>query len=468
MKWRIVLTILFVLTLFGGFAYLYVNAFVRKPQHAVILFVVNGLDLNTLNMARQQLGRSPLRSDPDDPAIGDARRRAAYRSEVLNLDSLWNIAMLSIQEPGQPVPDEGVNATALACGQRVMNGFVAAKSSGEALRSLIYQAEQAERATGLVTTSSLVQPTPVAFYSATRGMPEPYRNTHDLVFYSGIDIVLGGGEQYFTQATATNEWGRRDGVNLLEEVKKHHYSLVRSRDELNNVPTWSVSPWFTPKIFGLFAPGQFYFSSLQPENHRQPTLAEMTRVAISCLNHSRNGYFLVVEHDLVARAAEQNMGKLAVNEVAEVDEAIQSAIAYAGPDALVIVTNSYSLGAVGPMSLPAAGDLVALPQTVDAESKPVKMPAIPMAPPPPPAWLSGPGGPTTTQAQAVALQQRYDAGAFSAGATGLTQPQPALRFQTQAPLLAEPAWMASRGDGSAQLRGFLNNTDVFDIVSEQF
>ena len=144
MKWRIVLTVLFVLMLFAGFAYLYVNTFVRKHQHAVILFVVNGLDLNTLNMARQQLGRSPLHSEPDDPAIGDARRRAAYRSETLNLDSFWNIALLSLQEPGQPVPDEGADATALACGKRVENGFVAADPSHEALRSLIYAAEQSE------------------------------------------------------------------------------------------------------------------------------------------------------------------------------------------------------------------------------------------------------------------------------------------------------------------------------------
>jgi alkaline phosphatase len=164
MKWRIVLTVFFVLTLFAGFAYLYVNTFVRKHQHAVILFVVNGLDLNTLNMARQQLGRSPLRSEPDDPAIGDARRRAAYRSATLNLDSFWNIALLSVQEAGQPVPDEGADATALACGQRVENNFVAVDQSGEALQSLIYAAEKAQRATGLVTTSSVVQPTPVAFY----------------------------------------------------------------------------------------------------------------------------------------------------------------------------------------------------------------------------------------------------------------------------------------------------------------
>jgi alkaline phosphatase len=458
MKWRIVLTVFFVLMLFAGFAYLYVNTFVRKHQQAVILFVVNGLDLNTLNMARQQLGRSPLRSEPDDPAIGDARRLAAYRSETLNLDSFWNIALLSLQEPGQPVPDEGADATALACGQRVENGFV----GGGALPSLIYAAEKAGRATGLVTTSSLVQPTPVAFYTPIKGTPDPYRNAFELV-YSHIDIVLGGGEQYFKPANATNEWGRRDGRDLEDEAKNGGYTLIHSRDELNNVSTWP-----TRKLFGLFAPDQFYFSSLQPENRQQPSLAEMTRVAISSLNHNIDGYFLVVEHDLVARAAERNFGKLAVSEVAEVDEAIESAVEYAGPDALVMVTNNYSLGAVGPLPPPSAGDLVAAAPTVDADGDDVKPPAIPMAPPPQPAWLAGPGGPTITRAQAAWLQRHGESGWFSTDAPCLLQPDPALRFQTRAYPIAEPAWLASRGEGSSQLRGFLNNTDVFDIVNENF
>jgi alkaline phosphatase len=112
----------------------------------------------------------------------------------------------------------------------------------------------------------------------------------------------------------------------------------------------------------------------------------MTRVAVSGLNKNINGYFLVVEHGLVARAAGQNGGTLTANEVGEVDEAIQTAVAYAGPDALVLVTNNYSLGGSGPQAAPTA----------------------------------------------------------------------------------EPAWLASRGQGSAQLRGFINNTDVYDIVSENF
>jgi alkaline phosphatase len=457
MKWRIVLTALLVLTLFAGFAYLYVNAFVRKHQHAVILFVVNGLDLSTLDLARQQLGRSHLLSDPDDPSIGDARRRAAYSSCILNIDSFWNIALLGVQDAGQPVSDEGADATALACGQRVQNGYVAVNRRNESLPTLIYAAERAQRATGLVTTSSLVQPTPVAFYSTTRGVPDPYSNAADLVRYSNINIILGGGEQCFVPANATNEWGRRDNENLIAEAKNRGYNVIHSRDELND-----VSAWRTGRLFGIFAPDQFYFYSLQPDHPRQPSLAEMTRTAISCLNYNIGGYFLVVEHDLVARAGERNLGKLTVNEVAEVDEAIEAAVEYAGPDALVMVTNNYSLGSVGALPAPTVDDL-AVPPSTNIVSATANLPPAPL-----PLWLAGPGGPPRTRAQTAWLRERYDEGSFSTNAPGLLQPEPAFRFQTHAPVTAEPAWLASRGEGSSQLRGFLRNTDVFDIVSEQF
>jgi alkaline phosphatase len=460
MKWRIFLAVFFVLAIFAGFAYLYVNTFVRKHQHSVILFVVDGLDLNTLNQARQQLGRVGIPDDPDDPGIGDARRRVAVRSQILNLDSFWNVALMNIQQPGQPVPDEGVNATALACGQRVDNGFVAMNSRSEVLTSLVYAAQQASRATGLVTTSSLVQAVPVAFYSYTKGSPEPYRNASDLLDLAKMDIVLGGGEAYFTPASVTNENGRRDGRNLLDEAKARGYEMVHTRDELNHLAVWR-----SPQLFGVFAPDQFYFSSLQPADSRQPSLAEMTRAAISRLNDSYHGYFLVVEDGLIARAASQNLGKLAIDEVAAVDEAIQSAVDYAGPDALVMVTNSYSLGAVGP-TLAVAG----VEPPPPAKPSPVsdEIPVAPIATSMTGFWATGPGGPARDPQQVAWLKQRYASGAFSTNAPGLLAPQPAFQFQPAASALAEPAWLLSRGEGSGQFRGVINNTDLYDLVTEQF
>jgi hypothetical protein len=355
------------------------------------------------------------------------------------------------------MPDEGADATALACGQRVDNGNVALNSRNEALRSILYAAEQARRATGLVTTSSLVRPTPVAFYSHNAAVPEPFRNAQDLV-YSNIDVVLGGGSRYFLPAGIANEEGRPDKRNLFDEAKAQGYAVVRTRDEMNQISTWR-----TRQIFGVFAPGDFYFASLRPDGSTQPSLAEMTRLAISTLNYSINGYFLVVEHGLVARASEQNLGKLAINEVAEVDDAIDSAVAYAGPDALVVVTNSYSLGALAP--LPVAGAAETLPPDPVTRGRPVAGPPAPVVPT---AWIAGPGGPPATQAQRDWLRQRYDLGWYNAAAPGLLQPQPAFRFQTRALPLASPAWLMSRGEGALQLRGVFNNTDLYDLLDEQF
>jgi alkaline phosphatase len=371
MKWRVALAVCFVLLLFAGFAYLYVNTYVRKHQHAIILFVVNGLDLNTLNLARLQSKNVSTLADSDDPAIGDARRLAATRDERLALDSFWNIAVLNVQQAGQPVPDEGADATAIACGQRVPNGCVATTPAGDVFTSLIYRAQKANRATGLVATDALVDFTPVAFYSSIRQRPDPEGKALDLV-YSKIDIILGGGAQYFAPASATNQFGRTDSQDLFKAAADDGYTVLHTRDELNNLNTW-----LTPHLLGVFAPSQFDLSA----QSAQPTLADMTRVAVSGLNKNLGGYFLVVEDGLVARTLAQP-GASATDEVTQVDDAIRIAVEYAGPDALVVVTNSYNLGPNGP--------------------------------------------------------------------------------------LATPAWLAARGNGAMQFRGFLNNTDVYDLINEEF
>ena len=193
----------------------------------------------------------------------------------------------------------------------------------------------------------------------------------------------------------------------------------------------------------------------------------MTRAAISSLNYNIGGYFLVVEHDLVARAAGRNLGRLAVNEVAAVDEALQSAVDYAGPDALVLVTNSYSLGAVGP-TLPVAG-VEPAPASPKAPSDDAdEIPVAPIATSMAGFWATGPGGAARNPAQVAWLKEHYASGAFSTNAPGLLQPQPAFQFQPEASALAEPAWLLSRGEGASELRGCFANTDLFDLVSEQF
>jgi hypothetical protein len=131
------------------------------------------------------------------------------------------------------------------------------------------------------------------------------------------------------------------------------------------------------------------------------------------------------------------------------------------------VTNSYSLGAVGPtLAVPEVGPaLVPAPKpTIETNDIPVAPIATSMAG----FWATGPGGPARNPAQVAWLKEHYDSGAFSTNAPGLLQPQPAFQFQSEASALAEPAWLLSRGEGSSEFRGCFANTDLFDLVSEQF
>ena len=151
-------------------------------------------------------------------------------------------------------------------------------------------------------------------------------------------------------ANVLNETGRTDGRNLFHEAEKRGYQLVRTAQELEQVP-FLRQRW----IFGLFAPDQFVFSSLREGRTAMPNLAMMTRQAIRNLQYplsslqspyNLGGYFLVVEHGLVATAAKNNWTQAALDEVAELDAAVGVALEYGGPKSLVLVTNNYNLGAL--------------------------------------------------------------------------------------------------------------------------
>ncbi len=426
MKWWVLLLAMLVLLVFGTLSFVYVQKFVHHKPHGIILFVANGLDLNLLQKARQQ---------------------ALARGTSMQIDRLNEIASLEVKGVGQPLPDEAAASTALATGTRVHNGFFGENALGQRLDTLIYAAQAAGRATGLVTTSELTMPTPASFYGHGKGLPgEELQNAADLVDSGKINVVLGGGGEYFVPADVLNEHGRRDSRNLFSDAEKMGYKSVRNTQDLEQVPVWRQ------RIFGLFAQQQFIFSSLRDQRTIMPTLSVMTRQAIRSLQYNYGGYFLVVEHGLVATAAKNNWTQPALDEVAELDSAIGTALDYAGTNALVIVTNNYNLSAMESyrdsiqVYPPAPG---AIPQVTYE-------------------WLSGPGGIPLTPEDKAWLQEAYQSGKFSSVRGDLTNPGLAVYFSQQAQLTTAPAWLASRGPGSIQLAGFLNNTDLYIILKGVF
>lgn len=488
MNWRIPVVAVMVLGVFGAVAFFYYKSYVKKRNYGIVLFVVNGLDNDLLHRARLQTQQARSRATLTRAKPGmlpaSAADRALLEQSIFHLESWPHLAMLDVQGPGEPVADEGALATALACGQRVPNGMISCNAMGKPLTTLLQAAQARGRATGLITTGALTSPTALAFYTGQKGAHDPHAAAAALAA-SGVNLIFGGGGRYFEPLSVTNERGRADRRNLVAECQREGYTVVRDRESLQKVAAWRTGKWL-----GLFADDQMLFDDVATASSDQPSLADMTRRAIECLNYTLNGYFLVIEHNLVQRAAENNFTALAIDEVEAFDEALRVARNYAGGDALIVVTNSFSLGtqaeSLAPLLPPAL-----IGQTLASASggKDKEEPAQPKwqtrskqgrskanAPSTLPSrklltvpvWLTGPGAVPVTAAQRAWQQRLVANGTFQSTMGDPRYPDVAARFSQRARPTSEPAWLAARGLFSERFSGFMPNTRVYDLLVECF
>ena len=160
----------------------------------------------------------------------------------------------------------------------------------------------------------------------------------------------------------------------------------------------------------------------------------MTRAAIESLQRRAGGYLLVVDAGLISRASQANDGERVVQELLELDRAVAVALQYAGTKTLVIVAGGESTGGMTLNGYPLRQDHGVSLLGMNAEG----LPSI--------TWATGPNGP-----QAIP------------GAT--PPPEPAAWYAPAGANVVDNALAAGFGPGSERLRGFLDNTFVFNLIS---
>ncbi|MFM8459386.1 MAG: alkaline phosphatase, partial [Chthoniobacterales bacterium] len=144
------------------------------------------------------------------------------------------------------------------------------------------------------------------------------------------DVMLGGGS---AQLVPQEQGGaRRDGRDLLLELRQRGFDIARTKSELESTPGWRA-----PQLFGVFAEEGLAFAEDQARYPSQPRLADLVRKAIELLQFNRKGYLLVVNAGLAGHAAGQSRAETALRQIRELDDAVQTAREYAGEDALLIV-----------------------------------------------------------------------------------------------------------------------------------
>jgi alkaline phosphatase len=206
MKWRNQLLALFCLILFAAFGVFYFQHWVVQKPFGIILFVGEGLAPGRLAATRVYAGGADT---------------------ALSLDSMPHSALVRNYSHDFAAPDRAAAATALATGIKVNNKSIGTDAAGGPVANLIQLARRTGRATGLVTDGNITHPTSAAFYAhASEPMGEA-EIARQIVDSAEIDLVLGGGAREFLPEV--KDGNRKDGRDLLLEIRRKGFDLVRSK-----------------------------------------------------------------------------------------------------------------------------------------------------------------------------------------------------------------------------------------------
>lgn len=233
-----------------------------------------------------------------------------------------------------PITDSAPAGTALATGNKTNDKFVGVTPDSIPVASILEAANQIGKATGIVATSNIQHATPAAFSSHYNN-----RGKYDILAeqqaYNGLDVVLGGGSMYLESPY------RKDGENIITEIKGMGYNYVTTRDQMSSVTSG--------KLWGMFAEDAMaYDMDKTATANTQPTLAEMTTKAIELLSKDQDGFFLMVEGSKVDWAAHANDPVGVISEVLAFDDAVKVALDFAKKDqnTLVLAMTDHGNGGI--------------------------------------------------------------------------------------------------------------------------
>ena len=423
MKWRNQILALFCLAIFVAFGVLYFRHWVVQKPFGIVLFVGEGLT-------------------PD--RIAATRLYAGGANTHLAIESLPAVALLANYSQDFAVPDEAAAATTLATGVKVNNRSIGLGPDGKKLRSIIDLAREKGRAIGLVTNARLTDPTAASFYAVSKsGGGEIAAQLAD---EKKIDIALGGGGADFLPES---KGGRRtDGRDLVLEMRRNGYEIVRSKAELEGIPQWR-----RPKLLGIFSDSEMAFANEIAAGSEQPALADMTRRAIELLQWNTSGYLLIVDAGLMRVAARENQGERTLAETAELDQAVAIAQSYTGKNSTILVAGNFGIGGLSLNGFPFRRDSGVALLGVNSSGEPAL------------TWATGPNGiPTRNTPPSAGEEEPAPPGE---GPVATNAQEPAAAYAPWARNTVNDVLAAGRGPGTETLHGFLDNTIIFKIIEGQ-
>ncbi|ULO05839.1 alkaline phosphatase [Paenibacillus sp. 19GGS1-52] len=251
-----------------------------------------------------------------------------------------------------PVTDSAASATAYASGVKTYNGAIGMDANKKSVKTIMEYAKDAGKSTGVVTTSQVTDATGAAFGAHVEDRSKQSDIALQLLTKSKIDVLLGGGEDFwypagepgkFKDEPAEDPTEKSKGTqgNLITKAKQLGYSYVTNKTDMQKAKGG--------KLLGLFANEEMFQQKPEGEGdiyNPVVSLPEMTKKAIDTLAANKNGFFLMVEEEGTDEFAHQNNAKMTIKAGQELDKSVQVAKDFAkkNPDTLVLVLADHETG----------------------------------------------------------------------------------------------------------------------------
>ncbi len=259
--------------------------------------------------------------------MGIAQLYAGYIAKKghLNAERCKYIGLQKTYSANELITDSGAAGTALATGHKTNNKMIGMTPDGKPVNSILYYAEQNQKTTGLVVACAMTHATPASFVAHE---PSRYNNEEIAADFMDIevDVLIGGGLTDFTK--------RKDGRNLVDEMKAKGYTFAANMDEVKNFNGEKLAAFLYDGHPPYYAKG------------RGEMLTEGTLKAIETLSKDEDGFFLMIEGSQIDWAGHKNQNKMLVQEVIDFDNVIGTVLDFAEKDGetLVIITADHETG----------------------------------------------------------------------------------------------------------------------------
>ena len=414
----------------------------REKLDGIVLVIADGTSLELITAAR-------------NCTLGATGRLA--------LEGLSNTAFVRTHSASDMVTDSGASATAMARGIKADNRVIgiASPTASSGPPSILDLARKAGWSTAVITDDSVTGATPAAFV-----VEHANRDQHEIIAAKIVDqlggradIVLGGGSKWFFDRVKDPEVIYKGGERIV---------VQKTQEKLSTLPVAVFADWESlraydpqerdPKpVLGLFFPEQFPYYA---DGERTLRLKDLVEKAVALLRARGKPFFLMVEAGLPDKASHLNNAKRAIFEVLEFDATVAWLRKNLGPNALVLATTDHNTGGFS-----FNGPLVPLPLREEALLGKNPLTGASYF-----TWASGPGADREASATRTRIitepGKPMRAVEETVQETDVDYAQPALIEAKASFHTAGDVWLLGDGPGSENVRGFIDNTEIFSLMAK--